>query len=92
MVEYLIVMLLVNSLGQPVEIGTYNGATYPDLETCNVARPVIVDLVQKSIDLTSPGKGFKVADSKCATRDEINKVNDRGSRPPLEGQKDASIH
>jgi hypothetical protein len=88
-VEYLIVVLLANSLGQPVEIGTYNGATYPDLAACDAARPGIVISIQNDIDTNHPGKGFKVVDSKCATKDELNKVNDRARRPPLDGQRDA---
>ena len=87
--EYVIVMLLANALGQPVAIGTYAGAKYPDLASCDAARPGVVEQVQKEVDRNRPGD--KVVDSKCATQDAVNKVNDKVRRPPLEGQRDARI-
>lgn len=90
--EYLIVVMLVNALGQPVEIGTYNGARYPDLAACEAARPAIRELIQKDLDAHHPGDGYKVADSTCASKETIDKINGKIHSPPREGQKDASLH
>ena len=85
--EYVLIMLLTNALGQPVATARAP-VPYATLELCEADRPAIVAAVQRDIDKTRPGdKVF----AKCVTQDELNKASEKAPHPLLEGQKDAYL-
>lgn len=87
--EYVILVLLANPLGQIEAVGTFP-IVYATHELCEAARPAAVALVQKEVDIRQPG--HKVTDSKCVSQAALNKVQEKIQHTPLKGQKDASIH
>ena len=88
--EYVIVMLLISALGQPVAAAV-SPIHYATQELCEADRPAINVAVQRDIDKTRPGNHVI---SKCVTQDELDKAKNSSTlpHPPLEGQKDARIH
>jgi hypothetical protein len=87
--EYVIMMLVVNALGLPVNVGAFP-AHYATHELCEAARPAAVAMIQLDLKITAPGD--KVADSKCVTQDAIDKASQKVPTPPLKGQRDARIN
>lgn len=83
--EYVIVMLLANALGQPVATAVAP-IPYATQALCEADLPAVIAGVQSEIDKARPGD--KVY-AKCVTQDEINKVLQKRPHPPLDGQKDS---
>jgi hypothetical protein len=79
---FVILVILVNLAGKPAVIGEYNQASYPTLEACEAARPTVV----AAIDESNKEANLKVGDSKCATREDADKL-----RALIENKKDNSI-
>lgn len=71
---WVIIMLLANTLGQPVATGLAT-PEFASLELCEAARQAVVEEVQKQVDIDRPG--FKISDSKCITKEAYNKVDER---------------